>query len=94
MVKIYNIHSKTISKEDLKELKVALDDNKDVFMLNEDIRYEIIDFDKMSVMKSKNYTKNVYAMYITIKNLLMLIKKLKIVFKVFKVFNKLKRNKQ
>ena len=69
MVKIYNIHSNTISKEDLEDLCNDIRKDKDLYLLNEDIRYEIIDFDKMTVMKSSNYTKNIYAIYIKICNM-------------------------
>ena len=68
MVKIYNIHSNTISKEDLEDLGKDMSKGKDLFLLNEDIRYEIIDFEKMTVMKSKNYIKNIYALYKKIHN--------------------------
>jgi len=68
MVKIYNIHSNTISKDDLVELSKSLESGKDVYLLNEDFRYEIIDFDKLQITKSKNYVKNIYAFYIKIKN--------------------------
>ena len=68
MVKIYNIHSRTIKRQDLKELKTEIDKGKDIILLNEDIRYEIIDFDKMTVVKSSNYTKNIYAFYLSNKD--------------------------
>ena len=78
MVKIYNIHSNTISKEDLVDLKKIINKGEDLFLLNEDIRYEVIDFDKMTVMKSSNYTRNVYAVYIKICNICKyMIKKVK-----------------
>lgn len=76
MVKIYNIQSNTIKSEDLKELASQIDENKDIILLNEDLRYEIIDFDKMTVMKSSNYTKNIYAVYISIKSIYRYIYKL------------------
>lgn len=83
MAKIYNIHSNTISEKDLEEITKALDSNKDLFILNEDIRYEVIDFDKMTVMKSSNYTKNIYAFYIKCKFIIKsLIKVIKLVKKV------------
>ena len=69
MVKIYNIQSNTIKKEDLEVLATQIDEGKDIILLNEDLRYEIIDFDKMTVMKSRNFTKNIYALYIFKKNI-------------------------
>lgn len=53
MAKIYNIKSDTLSFEDLEEIRDKLNDNEDIIMLNEDIRYEIIDFDKMTALKSE-----------------------------------------
>ena len=53
MVKIYNIQSKTIFPEDFQDLVKAAGDNKDIFLLNEDLSYEIIDTEKLTVLKSK-----------------------------------------
>lgn len=65
MAKIYNIQSNTISQEEF--VKLVEDQDKDIFLLNEDLRYEIIDLDKFTVLKSRNYTKNLFAVYILIK---------------------------
>ena len=69
MVKIYNIQSNTIKQDDLKELATQIDKGKDIILLNEDLRYEIIDFDKMTVMRSRTIIKSIYAIYVFSKNI-------------------------
>lgn len=66
MVKIYNIHSNTIRKEDLPELSKKIQDNEDIILLNEDLRYEIIDLDKMTVLKSRVLLKKIYSIIVYI----------------------------
>jgi hypothetical protein len=91
MAKIYNIHSNSISQEDLESIQESISAGKDIYMLNEDIRYEVIDLEKMSVMRSKNFSKGIYAIYL-------FIARIKCIFKIFGIFGwikkKLKRSKK
>lgn len=61
MVKIYNIHSNDLTEEELKTLSNAHNKAQDIFLLNADLEYEIIDLDKMTVLKSKNFDKTLFG---------------------------------
>ena len=81
MVKIFNIHSNTLSDKELDDVAKALSSGSSIVLYNQDIRYEIIDTESGKIVKSKNYTKNIYALYskikIFVKMFIVLIKKVK-----------------
>jgi len=58
MVKIFNLKSKTLNEEAIKEISNNIDSNKHTILLNENIEYEIIDLETLKVLKSKNSMMN------------------------------------
>lgn len=67
MGKIYNIHSKTLSEKDIKQISESIDTNKHIFLLNEDFRYEVIDLDRGTSYKSGFLRNLLIPYYVVIK---------------------------